>query len=79
MGGAKLGDQEVRIDEVSIECAEKTGFPGFGAFRKGGNCILRGPKTASQGKMQLAGPAGSKDGGWIYTEDDPRVQNGNSG
>ncbi len=35
------------------------------------------PKTGSRRKdMQLAG---SKDGGWVYTEQDPGVQNGNSG
>ena len=30
MGVAKRGDQEVRLGEVFVECAEKTEFPGFG-------------------------------------------------
>jgi hypothetical protein len=42
MGAAKSGGQEVRIGEVSVKCAEKTGFPGFGFFRHGGNRVLRG-------------------------------------
>src|ERR1035438_7101502 len=30
MGAAKSGGQEVRVGEMFVECAEKTGFPGFG-------------------------------------------------
>jgi len=60
---------------VFVECAGKTGFPGFGFFRQGDNCALRGRRRLPEDKMQLAG---SKDGGWVYTEHDTGVQNGNS-
>jgi hypothetical protein len=70
---AKSGGQEVRVGEVFAECAEKTGFPGFGFFRRGDNCALRGEDGSQRGKcnsqkMQLAG---SKDGGWMYTDRHP--------
>ena len=42
MTPAKSGDQEVRVGEVFMECAEKEGFPGFGFFRQGANCALWG-------------------------------------
>jgi hypothetical protein len=58
-----------------MEYAGKTGFPGFGNFGRATTAPW-GAKTAPRGKMQLAG---SKDGGWVYTEPDPGVQNGNSG
>jgi hypothetical protein len=35
MGTAKSGGQEVRVGEVFVECAGKTGFPGLGFFRQG--------------------------------------------
>jgi hypothetical protein len=62
---AKSGGQEVRVGEVFVECAEKTGFPGFGFFLQGNNYALRGRRRLPEGKMQLTG---SKDGGWEYTD-----------
>ena len=53
MGAAKSGGQEVRVGEVLVECAGKTGFPGFGFFRQGDNCALRG-EDGSRKKTQLA-------------------------
>jgi hypothetical protein len=65
MGGAKSGGQEVRVGEVFVECAEKEGFPGFGFFRQGDNCTLRGRRRLPEEKTQLAG---SKEGGWGHTD-----------
>jgi hypothetical protein len=53
------------VGEVFVECAEKTGFPGFGFFRQGNNYALRGRRRLPEGKMQLTG---SKDSGWEYTD-----------
>jgi len=50
MGEAKPGGQEVKVGEVSVECAEKTGFLGFGFFRQGDNCALRGEDGSQRGK-----------------------------
>ena len=47
-----------------MECAEKTGLPGFGFLLEGDNPALRGKKTAPEGRVQLAG---SKDGVGVYT------------
>jgi hypothetical protein len=47
---AKSGGQKVRVGEVFVECAEKTGFPGFGFFRRGDNCALRGEDGSQRGK-----------------------------
>jgi hypothetical protein len=52
---AKSGDQEVRVGEVFVECAEKIGFPGFGFFRQSNNYALRGRKRLPEEKMQLTG------------------------
>ena len=76
MTPAKSGDQEVRVGEVFMECAEKEGFPGFGFFRKGANCALWGRKRFPEERMHVAG---SNDGGWMYTEHNCGVQNGNPG
>jgi hypothetical protein len=65
---ANSGGQEVRVGEVFVECAGKTGFPGFGFFRQGDNCALRGRRRLPEEGMQLAG---SKDGGWLYTARHP--------
>jgi hypothetical protein len=62
---AKSGGQEVRVGEVFVECAEKTGFPGFGFSLQGNNYALRGRRRLPEEKMQLTG---SKDGGWEYTD-----------
>jgi hypothetical protein len=40
----------VRAGEVFVECADKTGFPGFGFFRRGDNCPLRGEDGSQRGK-----------------------------
>ena len=47
---AKSGGQELRVGEVFVECAGKTGFPGFGFFRQGDNCALRGEDGSQRGK-----------------------------
>jgi hypothetical protein len=60
----KSGDQEVRVGEVFMECAEKEGSPGFGFLRQGANCALWGRKRLPEEKPEVAGP---KDGGWVYT------------
>jgi hypothetical protein len=49
------------VSEVFVECAEKTGFPGFGSFRLGENCALRGRAWLREQGTQVVG---SKDGGW---------------
>jgi uncharacterized membrane protein YeaQ/YmgE (transglycosylase-associated protein family) len=80
MGAANSGGQEVRVGEGFVECAEKTRFLGFGFFWQGDNRALLGrrrlPEECNSQKMQLAG---STDGGWVYTQQQPPVQNGNSG
>jgi len=68
MGAAKSGGQEVRVGQVFMECAEKKEFPGFGFFWQGANCALWGRRRLREAKMQLAG---SKDGGWGYTDRHP--------
>jgi uncharacterized Zn-binding protein involved in type VI secretion len=50
MGAAKSGDQEVRVGEVFVESAGKTEFPGFGFFRQGDNCALRGENGSQRKK-----------------------------
>jgi hypothetical protein len=65
---AKSGGQEVRVGEVFVKCAEKTGFPGFGFFRQGNNYALRGRRRLPEEEMQLGG---SKEGGWVYTQLEP--------
>ena len=50
MDAAKSGGHEVRAGEVFVECSEKTGFPGFGFFRRGDNCALRGEDGSQRGK-----------------------------
>jgi hypothetical protein len=65
MTPANSSDQEVRVDEVFMECAEKEGFPGFGFFRKGANCALWGQKRLPEEKLQVAKP---KDDGLPYTD-----------
>jgi len=65
MTPAKSGDQEVRVGEVFMECAEKEGFPGFGFFRQGANYALWGRKRFPEEKLQVARP---KDDGWAYTD-----------
>jgi hypothetical protein len=72
MGAAELGGQKVRAGEAFVEGAGKTGFPGFGSFRQGEDCALRGRRRLPENKMQLAG---SKDGGWVYNEREPGDQN----
>jgi hypothetical protein len=50
MGEAKPGGQEVRVGEVSMECAGKIGYPGFGFFRQGDNYPLRGEDGSQRGR-----------------------------
>jgi hypothetical protein len=38
-----------RLGELFVECAEKVEFPGFGFFRQGGNCALRGEDGSQRG------------------------------
>jgi hypothetical protein len=80
MGAAKSGDQEVSVGEAFVGCAGKTGFPGFGFFRQGESGAWWSRKRLREEKMQLAMQfAGSKEGGWVYTGEDPRLRNENSG
>jgi hypothetical protein len=53
---AKSGGQEVGVGEVFVECAEKTGFPGFGFFLQGNNYALRGRRRLPEEKMQPNSP-----------------------
>ena len=66
MGAARSGNQEVRGGEVFVEGAGKTGFPGFGFFRQGDNCALRGRKRLPE---RNCNSQDHKDGGWVYTCD----------
>jgi hypothetical protein len=75
-GAVKSGGREVTVGEVSVKCAGNTGFPGFEFFRQGDNCALRGRRWLPKEKLQLGG---SKEGGWMYTNWQPGVQNGNPG
>ena len=64
----------MRAGEVFVECAGKTGFPGSGFFRQGDNCALRGRRRLPEEMMQLAMQlTGSKEGGWVYTGQDPGI------
>ena len=76
MGAAKSSGQAVGVREVFVECAEKRGFPCFGFFRRDDNYALQGRKRLPEEGMQVAG---SKDRGWMYTERESGVQNGNPG
>src|SRR5690348_12960603 len=58
-GAAKSGGQEVRVGEVFVECAQKTGFPGFGFWAITAPCWA---KTAPGGKHASRRITGSKDG-----------------
>ena len=40
----------MRVSEVFVECAGKTGFAGFGFFRQDDNCALRGEDGSQRGK-----------------------------
>lgn len=71
-----LGDQEVRVGDVFVECIEKTGLPGFGFFRQGDTRVLRGEDSSRRTERKSYD---QKDGGWGYTELDSGVQNGNPG
>ena len=51
MDTAKSGGQEVRVGEVFMECAEKTGFPAFGFSRRGGIGAWPSQKTAFEEKV----------------------------
>jgi hypothetical protein len=73
---AKSGGQEVRVGEVFVECAEKTGFPGFGFFLQGNNYALRGRRRLPEEKLVLARP---RDDALVYTQLELKIQNGNSG
>ena len=66
------GDQDVRVGEVFVECAEKTGVSGLGFSGQGDNPALRGRRRLPEENMQLPG---SKDGGWVHAGQDPGVQN----
>jgi hypothetical protein len=86
MGAAKSGGQDVRVGEVFMECAEKKEFPGFGFFRQGANCALRGRKRLPNEKLQaqkLQAQRNEKNrsdgGGRVYTRSWPGSQNGNPG
>jgi hypothetical protein len=61
---AKSGGQEVRVGEVFVECAEKTGFPGFGFSQQGSIGAWRSQKTAPGKNLHFGR---SKVGGWVYT------------
>jgi hypothetical protein len=52
MGAAKSGGRDVRIGEVSVKCAEKTGFPGF-EFPRQAKMALGGAKDGSQRNCTL--------------------------
>jgi hypothetical protein len=45
------GGQEAMVGEVFVECAEKAGFPGFGFFRQGDKCALRGRRRLPEEKL----------------------------
>ena len=60
MDAANSGDQEVRVGEVIVECAEKTGFHNLGFFRQGDNYALRGGNSSQRGKCTSKA---QKDGG----------------
>jgi hypothetical protein len=59
----RRGQSEIKLmrtwgtGEVRVECAEKTGFPGFGSSGQGGTCVLRSRKRPPDEKI-TAGPAG---------------------
>lgn len=55
---------------------ENMGFIGFDVLEHCESRACRGKGTPRRGKLQLAG---SKDGGWVYTELCWGVQNGNPG
>jgi hypothetical protein len=44
------GHPEVRVGELSLKCAEKTGFPSLGFFLQGDNRALQGRKSLPEGK-----------------------------
>ena len=51
-----------------MECAEKTGVPGFGFFRQGAKRVSWGRKRIPEEELPVELPvAESKDGGWVYT------------
>jgi hypothetical protein len=55
---------------------KRQGFPLSDFFWQGDNRALLGRRRLAEQKMQLAG---FTDGGWVYTRQQPAVQNGNSG
>ena len=59
-----------------VECAEKTRLPGFGFFRRGDNCALRGRKRLLEERMQVPG---SKTAAGCILNTTVGVQNGNCG
>jgi len=61
-----------------VECIEKTQFPGFGISPQGATRALRGRRRLPEEEMQLAEMqlAGPKEGGLVYTDSDPDIQNG---
>jgi len=61
MGAAKSGGQEVRVGGVSVECAEKTGFPGLHFSGRATTAPCGGEDGSRREKLQLGG--GSKVGG----------------
>ena len=75
MGAAKSGDEEVRVGEVFMECNGKAGLLVLVSCGRA-KMALGGAQDGSRRKMQLAG---SKDGGSVYTDQNPGVQNGHCG
>jgi hypothetical protein len=73
---AKSGSQEVGAGEVFVEFNEKKQLPGFGFFRRGDNPALRGRRRFLEEKPGLARP---RDDGFVYTQLELKIQNGNSG
>jgi hypothetical protein len=76
MGALKSGDQEVRVGEVCVECAGKTGFPRFGFFRQGEITAWASQRRLPEKRLHWGG---SKVGGLGYTGQEFGIQNGNPG
>ncbi len=53
MGAAKSSGQEVRVGEVFVGCAEKTGLPGFGFLWQGDNYALQGENRSRRRECKL--------------------------
>jgi hypothetical protein len=57
-------DKDVRVGEVRVECAEKTGFPGFGFSRQGEIAAWASQRRLPEKRLHWGG---SKVGGLVYT------------